>query len=368
MAEYDVAPTHESAGESIPQVVVDKFDEIFSPGKLAGETSADAGVANEKKVAEPTLSPREVARRAAAKKEQAEELDEEGITGVDNPDGDAPETTETPAEEAVESEEGNEPAAEEAAVEPLDPNLRFAAQQFGWSDEKIDRLHKADPEMATETFGNLLEAYTNLSRQYVAPQPAAATQPQTAQQASVESQLDKLYRDLASFSEENGNSLVERFLKPLKEEVIEPFRQMQAVLAVQQQQAIAAEATTTIDALADKFGEVYGKDDIKLTLPQRQAREQLVSIADRIRAGAQAQGVKLSVRNALNQAHLIVTSERRVEEGRQQVKAQVQKRARAITAKPTQRSRPMSTAAKQNEAAALEAYSKRAEELGLAVE
>lgn len=362
----------ESTGVS--QDVLDNIESVLSGADgaeldLVGEATEPVKPAA---VTPPTPpSPREVARREQVKREQAEELDESGQTGPNNPEGHAaPEAVETDTTETEDEPEGEEQTETPAssAIPSLDPNLRFVAQQFGWTDEKIDKLNKADPELAADTFTQLASAYTNLSRQYVVPQgqPPAAPQP-VAQPQAPASKLDQLYADLSSFAEENGDTIVERLLKPLRDEVIEPVRRMQAALEVQQQAAVRAEVQSTLSALTGQFGDVYGKDDATLTPQQQQSRVNLAGIADQIRAGAKMQGRELSVKEALNRAHLIVTADRRDEAVRTQVRDQVQKRNRQITARPTARQAPKAALGKRSDNAAMEAFERRASELGIEV-
>lgn len=336
-----------AADLGVEQSVIDNINATFSeadPGELEP-------VGQEAEAA-PTPD-----RSKANRQEQAEELEQEGTEGETSEEGKVEEepADETPADEQV----------IDAAVEPLDPNLRFAAQQFGWTDDKIDALHAANPEMAVGTFQNLLSAFQNLSRQQLVPQAQnPAAQAAAAQQQ--QSKFEKLIGNLKQFEEVNGEPLGE-MLRILHEEVYQPLRQIQAEYQVQKQQAVAAEATTTTGSLSEKFPDFYGKDD-KLTLVHQQNRASLYQIADQLRSGAHQQGKDMSVRDAINRAHLIVTADMRVAEGRKQVAAQVTKRSKSITARPTQRVNPKSAGVSKGDGAAMEAYVRRATELGISAD
>jgi hypothetical protein len=162
-------------------------------------------------------------RKANAKREQADELDEEGLTeGGEETDGD----TETPeasaADEDGTEEEGSEEAAasetDEKAADPassLDPYLRFVAQNLGWNDAKINKLLKADPELAEQTFRSLADSYTAMSRQYAGVQAPQGTllvpgtlnpQQPPAQATDPASRLDKFYSTLAAFKKPTGTT------------------------------------------------------------------------------------------------------------------------------------------------------------------
>lgn len=347
------------------QAITEKIDEVFAKG----ENDVNAEPSNEK------LPAGEIARQQSVKKEQAEELDEEGLTGNDDPEGHG-KKDETPAEKEDEGKpgEGDETPAEETPA--LDPNLRFVAQQFGWSDEKIDKLLKADAELAQDTFSNLSDAYLNLSRQML-PQADSqvnpGTQPgsTTAQPQATTSPLDTLLspKALAEFAEANGEEIVEKFLKPFAQErqaLKQEVQELKGFVEIQQRRAVATEATTVLEKLSGQFADLYGKDTLQLSDPQKQARTNLAGIADQLRAGAKMQGRELSVTEALNRAHLIVSAGNRQQAVRKQVTEQVQRRSKQITAKPTQRRNP-ATAGGRSDATAIEAYNRKAAELGLEV-
>jgi hypothetical protein len=351
------------------QAITEKIDEVFSKGDndIAGQLSTE----------KEEVPAREVARRQSVQKEQAEELDEEGLTGADDPEGHGkPEETPKEGEDAEEGEPADDKDGQTAEAPTLDPNLRFVAQQFGWSDEKIDKLLKADPELAQDTFTNLSDAYTNLSRQMLPQgdsQGLPGTQPgsMTAQQQATTSPLDTLLSDkaLAQFAEANGEEIVEKFLKPFAQErqaLKAELSEMKAYVEVQQRRAVATEATTVLEKLSGQFADLYGKDTLQLSDPQKQARTNLAGIADQLRAGAKSQGRELSVSEALNRAHLIVSAGHRQQAVRKQVTEQVQRRSKQISAKPTQRRNP-TTAGGRSDAAAIEAYNRKAAELGLEV-
>jgi hypothetical protein len=352
--------TPESTG--VPQDVIDKIDSVFSQ---ASAEDADVG-GGEPKPVTPDPRKNEARRVARVKAEQAEELDEEGKTGPNNPEGLEEAGDEDPNVTATETEE-KVPAAEQTetppASESLDPFLRYAAQQAGMKDDRIDKLFAADPELANETFQTLADAQLNLSRQ-LAASPAQQATPPVAQQQAPASKLDDLYADLKTFAEENGDAIVERLLKPLKDEVIEPVRRMQAALEVSQQNAVRAEAQSTLADLSTKFKDVYGEDG-KANPIQQQTRQNLANLADQIRAGAKLQGKEMSVKDALTRAHSIVTADRRDQAVRNQVKEQVQKRSKQITARPTARQTVSQSSGKRTEQTASDAYERRAAELGL---
>lgn len=312
----------------VPQAVTDNITALFS------RLTDDEVVTKET----PSAAPQEgktALQKALA--EQKSELAEEGLEDIDG--------VETPA-----TEKADEPVVEvktEAVETPteLDQTLRLAAAQFGWGEEQINDFYAANPTMAVSTFEKLAETYTDLSRQYLAPTgspvaPVPQSQQTPAQPESPTSKLDALYSDLAAFAEGNGEDIVERLLKPLKAEVIEPLRELMAQNQVRQQELSRSEARQSFQGLAAKFGEVYGADTKPLSAEQQEARQTLGFLADQLRAGAKMQGRDLSIPDAINRAHLIVSADRRDKVVRNEIKQQVTKRASGLTAKPTQRNNP----------------------------
>lgn len=348
------------ASDDVPQAVLDHIEETF-----AGKSDSLEQTGNET----VSVPAKEIARRETVKKEQQSELVEQGLASEDaGVDPDA-EPTETEAAGDETAEEGAEQAGEEPAGEPipdLDPNLRFAAQHVGGlKDEEINELYQQNPTLASRIFENYLSAFSAMSRQTgllptQSPQPV---QQATQRPQAPTSKIDQLIANIKEFSETNGEPLGE-FVQALHNEVIAPFRQMQAELMVQKQQMIAAEATNTTNALAEKFSDVYGQGD-KLNLMQQTNRQKLYEVADQLRTGAYQQGHEMSVKDAINRAHLIITADKQVAFGRQQVQKQIQKRSRQITARPTQRVKPTAPGQAKGELTAVEAYRQRAAELGM---
>lgn len=344
-------PSQEQLGN-----INEAFEATFS--KLSDSDAAEAG---DSAPAENTAAPKQSPRQKAeyARQQRVEE-------GQENDDGEEvdPETQDTDAadkEDATEDtevQEGEQPAeSQEDPTATLDPNHLFAAQQLGWTNEKIAKLAKADPELAAETLASLSDTYNTLSRQMLIPgslvnpgtpiqQPAQATTPTT--------QLDKFYAQLQQFTEANGEDLG-GFAKALNEEVIQPFKQMLAEAESARENSRRTEAQTTMKSLADKFGDFYGKGEAALTPVQQMARGQLAQVADQLRSGAQLQGRPLSITEAINRAHLIVASQYQRQAVRTEIKQNLQKRSKAITAKPTQRTNP--SAGRRGVAKATEAIS-----------
>lgn len=361
----------DSNAEVSPELI-DHINSVFS--------QSDESEAVDVAPLEPAVekqAPTPAAQRSVAqnRKQQNDALVEEGLETVE---GIQPDVEPTVPKEDTEVEVENEAAGDEpAAVAELDPNLRFVAQFYGWPDERINKLFAADPEMATETFGQLLTAFQAMSRQQGVNAPSAQQRtqqgnPSAAQNPALQvSQLEQLFANPKAFADANGEQLGQ-LLVGIQREVYNPLKtalqqvaQIQAEYMVQKQQAVASEATTATAGLAQKFPDVYGGDPAKLNFFQQQSRQNLFTVADQLRAGAYQQGKEMSVTDALNRAHLIVTAGRQENTARQQVRQQVQQRSRKITARPTQRNNPAGRGVAKGDQAALEAFTTRAAELGI---
>ena len=370
-AAYPVGEGGASSESLVTPEIEAKFAEVFGNGDSgAGEASATA-------------------RQRQADVEQQEELDEAAQAADasspagDDPDGSAKQDDDPTKKPDPKAKAAVAPASEEATA-TLSPVLRHAAQRAGWSKEDIDGFYAQNPALAERTFERLHGSFNDLSARYAQlgrtqnpakPQTApAATAAQPATPAST-SHLDALYSEagLKKFGEDNGEDLVEKLLKPLGAEVIEPFRQMKAELQqmkawvqAQQSEALAKEVNLVFKGWEDGFADLYGKNG-QTTKEQHDARAQVAQLADQIVAGAAMQGIELSVSDALERAHALFTADRRNEIERKRLVAEVKTRSNRITARPTQRkvARTVDDGAARSEKAAMEAVGNFWAERGL---
>lgn len=345
------------------------LDRIYN--KATGQELEDAGITAEEaaKNAKHTR-----VKREQRKAEQKQELREEGLETDEEVDEEAIAKGEEDAPIAKDNDEIEDENAvddEVAAAPALDPNLRyFASTALKWTDEKIDKLFKADPELATDTIQNLAATYKNLSQQLLQPQTSQvapvtpAVEKPLAQPASPTSKLDHIYANLNEFAEANGEELTE-FIKALKAEIIDPWRTEQAKIEARTNELSKTEARQTFGTLSTKFTDLYGEQGKARSPEQQTAVADLAEVADQLRAGAKARGQDLSVADAINRAHLLVSHEYTQQTVRKSIKEQVQKRAKGLSARPTQRSNPVLSSGKSREAAK-DALTRKAADLGIA--
>lgn len=360
-----------SEGEQNIEAALDKYFGAADDSDLA-----EAGVTPEEVAKEAATVRSNIQKRKAREAEQRQELREEGLEGEDELDDESVvngEEDEVPAiqdnDEATEGKEDEDATEGDVKANALDPALRyFAATELRWSDDKIDKLIAADPELAASTIQSFSDAYTNLSRQYlaapsqVAPGTEAAKET-PAQPASPTSNLDKIYANLNEFAEANGEELAE-FMKALKTELIDPWRKEQAKIQARDEELSKTEARTTFGTLSTKFASLYGEQGKPRSPEQQKAVTELAEVADQLRAGAKQRGQELSISDAINRAHLLVSHNHRESAVRNSIKEQVQKRAKGMVAKPTYRRNPVTASGKSREAAG-EALTRKAAELGI---
>jgi hypothetical protein len=312
---------HQTQDSGVPQAVADKFAEVFGTGSSSeGEAQATA--------------------QGSANQSEADELEEARLASealAAGSDKTPPPATKQPAV--------TKPGGEEAQA-TLDPVLMHAAKRAGWTDADIAEAVKLNPEAAARAFTKLHGSYNDLSARFAqlgTPQQQGqpAAQP-VAQPAANDpfAALDELFKpeSLQTFADNNGEELVEKFMKPLHA-ALQPLRELQAQAVAQQRETLVREVTGIFKGWEGDFGDLYGKGN-ELTPGQHENRQKVGQLADQISAGAAAQGIDLPVSEALERAHAYMTRDRVGEIARKQVTQQIQGRAKGITSRPTQRRTP----------------------------
>lgn len=213
-----------------------------------------------------------------------------------------------------------------------------------WTDEDLNILEK-NPEFARMTYRRVQNKYNELSLKYAQDATRAAPgQPQTRAEAATSAQsatLESLYSNLDKFAEVAGSEVVEQFIRPLKSEVLDPLKEVVAFVNESRQRAVADETNRTMSGIAvGNFADVYGKPD-SLTNVQQNNRSMLYDAADRIIAGAKQHKVPMTIPEALNRAHLMLTARQQIADSkrtaRKELVAQVKRRSTQITSRPSQR-------------------------------
>lgn len=267
----------------------------------------------------------------------------------------------TPVPPVVKAPVGK-PAKEVATpASTLSPVLRQAAKRNGWSDTDIDGFYVANPELADKTFERLHGSYNDLSSQYAKLGQGRFQAQAQGGESGVPDKLASLFSEdsLKTFKRDYGDDFVNKFLAPLKDELTE-LRGVAAYVEQQKLEGLNRLVTTTLDGFGKDMPELYGETS-KATPEQQEFRRQVVQHGDWIIAGAAAQGIELSHREALERAHMALTAEKRTEIERKNLTASIKKRAGNVTLRPTQRKAAVKPSGEQ----ALEAAQTRGSELGI---
>lgn len=301
-------------------------------------------------------------------KNQDDSLEEEGIVGPNDPDGDDSFGAKADAEkkdEVVEEEEGTvEEKAEaderKAVLDEFDANLKAVAKDLGkWSQQDIEDFIVASPALAKITFSRMQDGYNALSQQYARGQAAPVVAPQQNVATGVNtSTLDTLLADpkkLAELQEVAGKELTEGFIKPI---LAERARQIEdrAFIDGLRKESFVRDINDTFTAFGGQgFQDFYGKNG-EVGEKQSQNRFAVGQLADQIMAGAKLQNVTMTTREALSRAHLVVTADQTATKARAAVRKEVTTRRNAITARPTARKVRVAPTDK-SDAAAIESVS-----------
>lgn len=333
--------------------------------------------------------------------EQADEHEQEGITSPDEPDGVEAEAVADPAakpdETTVEFDNATveelKAAEKEAAAagdyeratelrnlakeksaasapasggkaKTFDPTLKQIAKELGgWSESDVEEFVASNPTLARITFQKIAESYNNVSLQYAQAArngvPQLAHQPQQQQNATTQKQtatLESLYNDLTNFQEVAGSEMVERFIKPLKSEVIEPLREVLGFVAERKAEAIRDEVTKGFAAISKGgFEKVYG-DPADLTEAQRSNRQKVAEMADTIHVGARNRQVPMSYTEAIRRSHLIVSAGRMEQAARNDIRKQIKQRSTQIISRPSSRINQVPAKGDRAAASAVESF------------
>lgn len=266
-----------------------------------------------------------------------------------DPEEPTPQDTDEPTEEEVgesDSEAGESGEADDStpqgegetdSVEMPDAYFRAAVHQ-GWKPEDVKEFFEADPKRALRTLENIYNSTNKLSSEFAKLGQARMkdADPQKTEEKSLD--LDK-YR-----SEYGDDDPLVKELEAMQKRLDEVGAQKPQQGTLQQQfqpQFDTAQLQKQIDTFfsSDNLGayeDYYGleRDPGDLTQNQAKRRWEVLNTADQIMMGAQVQGKEMSVSQALESAHLLVSEPVREQAVRKDLLSKVKKRSRGLTLKP----------------------------------
>ncbi len=221
-------------------------------------------------------------------------------------------------------------------VQLPDAYYRAAIHQ-GWEPDEVKEFFKANPEMALKTLEQIHKSTNKLTSEFarigrIKPEDKTADSKTDDDESAI---------DIAALKEQYGDDSA----------VVKAFEVMQSKLDARPEQEVAQlnydipqndplRATVdkfftdpTLKPYVDFYGE--GKDTEKLTQEQHKHRFDMLTTAEDIIVGSQTHGRAITVEDAMEAAHLLVSEPVREKALRVELTAKVKKRAKSVTLKPT---------------------------------
>lgn len=246
-----------------------------------------------------------------------------------------------------------------------------AAVHQGWKPEEIKEFLKANPEVANRTFAKMYDDTNKMSREFAnigrAKQElskkgtvSAATVVESPEKKSEFKEIDieKLRKDydndpvieIVAQQQKQVKALLDQVQKTTKEPD-QPVKDEATIRASIQEEAALEQQIVTFFTGNDlkMYNDFYGalpkdaKDWDTLTQDQKVNRWNVLQMADQMLIGATSQGRDMGVDEALTLAHLSVSEPMREKVIRDKIKANVVKRNKGLSLKPSSGKKPEST-------------------------
>jgi len=269
-----------------------------------------------------------------------EEDDDEQAEEDDDDDDSTPEKDKDETGDKDDSK--NKPDSDEEEVTLNDAYYRAAISQE-WTPDEIKDFFEADPELAIKTFAKIHASTNKISSEFARlgrVQPAKRQEAKTAIEANKAKADDGI--DLAALKEQYGedSAVVKAFT--VMQTKLDTAREAMPDKQEQQQEEIDPIILGRIekfwvDPAMKPYAEFYGegKDEAKLTIGQSDNRYKVLETADSIVLGCQTQGRKITLEQALESAHLLVSESVRESAIRKELTTKIKKRAKGVSLKPS---------------------------------
>ncbi len=250
--------------------------------------------------------------------------------------------------------EGDESAGDENALTAAEIRAALHAE---WTDEEITELSKENPALAKRTCAKLLETMNNTSKIFseagkkLKDAAPAVSEPESEPKSSVIKPID-----LSTLEAEYKDEAIFPVIKQLADQNAALANQVsdsQAAAATAKAETREAKAAKQEDAATDQqletfftgesileyegfYGKTTNKDENwdHITQGQMNQRMKVVEQARLILAGAESQGVEISLADALERAHLTAVAPVQEEIIRSKITKQLKTREKGITLKP----------------------------------
>lgn len=324
-------------GDEVSAAVQSKFREVFGNATDDDVEADETDAAGSDEHAEPTVdgdaAPQRTAPDRAEPNNVAQDISDDEID------------TRPPSEREAASRK----AAPTASAQGVPEAHIQSAKRRGWTDLDIQELTRANPQLAARTFAKLhndanelARRYAEIGRQQTAQrgQPAPADQRSQRQSADAEqpAQPSAMGLNFDALVNKYGDDLVNDIVRPMQERLVQADEAI-AYVRQQKQEALSRTVDGFFGSLGKSFEDFYGggKPPHQISVDQLRSREKVCEEADAIFAGAAAQGRGLSVTEALEMAHNLVSAGFQQTAIRREMTSKVKGRERQITMRPTHR-------------------------------
>jgi hypothetical protein len=277
-----------------------------------------------------------------------------------------PETTpkkEEGEEDEVESEPESEPepkkkeavAAAKTDAPTLPAAYRRAAKYYGMTDEEVDDLFKSSPELALKHFGKQAASMQAETAQWSAlgrEKKAALIAEQKRQQEEAArtgrgqaDPFDIKPVDVEGLIKKYGNDeLIRDLVGPLNA-TIEALRPLISTTMENREYVQGVKRTETRNTIDEFFShadlkpfvDLYGVKRGELSPEQAAKRDKVLEIADEMMMGAQVRNQRISLHDALNLAHDVVSAGHKTIAARTELKKGLKTRADGVALRPSRR-------------------------------
>lgn len=235
-----------------------------------------------------------------------------------------------------------------------------AAVHSGWGQEDVEKLYEANPEMALKTFENLYNSTNKASREWAALGRARQEAEIKGPEPEKVDKLEYGSLDIATLKKEfDIDPAIERMLEGVnardqkltdalnslqEEKVVSDPKKVEraaqsydvAAEAANEQQINNFFSTDPMKPYGKFYGELkFGETWEDLPAGHKRNRYAVYTAADQMLAGASMQGYQMSLPDALEKAHLLVTENVREEVIRAEIKSTAAKRQKSMVMRPS---------------------------------
>ena len=278
--------------------------------------------------------------KMAALQEGGVESNDSNSEAVDNKEVDSSETK----EDESKPREDDAPIEKDDNLPMLPSGYRRAALAREYTNEEIDQYLRTKPDEAVARFKELFNDWQEQNSRWSdrGRQLAAVNQKASEADTKVASEAASgtlSHYDVKALIEEHGESedLINALVTPLNKTidqvnaVADRLSKSENFLRNTEETALAVATQEFLTGKSmESFRETYGTEIKDLTKKQVDNRMELFKEADIIAAGAQDHGIDITVQDALERAHILVSQGSRDAAIRQSIRESMEKRTKTL--------------------------------------